>query len=100
VDGSALLGEKIPVETGTHDNGPDSVSTKAQVIKFLKESFIYLHKAVATVHEKNLMELVDYRGGIRIARLQIVTAAISHPWDIYGQMIEYARMNGIDPQAK
>jgi hypothetical protein len=28
----------------------------------------------------------------------VVTAAIAHPWDIYGQMIEYLRMNGIDPQ--
>ena len=35
---------------------------------------------------------------VHITRLQIVTAAISHPWDICGQMIEYVRMNGIDPQ--
>jgi hypothetical protein len=33
-----------------------------------------------------------------VPRLSVVTAAISHPWDIYGQMIEYLRMNGIDPE--
>jgi len=30
----------------------------------------------------------------------MVNAAMAPAWDIYGQMIEYLRMNGIDPQAK
>jgi hypothetical protein len=96
--GAALLGEKLPIEAGPHDNGPDSVRTKAEVVKFLQESFVYLHKAIATVNEHNLMEEVDLPEGGRAARLTVVTAAISHPWDLYGQMIEYLRMNGIDPQ--
>ena len=96
--GAALLGEKIPVDTGEHDNGPDSIKTKEEVIKFLRESFSYFHKAVSTTSDKNLMEIVSYGGNARVARLQVLTAAISHPWDIYGQMVEYVRMNGIDPQ--
>jgi hypothetical protein len=97
-NGSALLGEKPPIDPGVHENGPDTIRTKAEVIKFLRDSFIYLHKGVSTMNEKNLLEPVDYPGGGRVARLSVVTAAISHPWDIYGQMIEYLRMNGIDPQ--
>jgi hypothetical protein len=99
LNGAALLGEKPPVNPGAHENGPDSIQTKAQVMKFLQDSFTYLHRAVATANEKNLMELVDYPGGGRVSRLAVVASAISHPWDIYGQMIEYLRMNGIDPQA-
>lgn len=98
LSGAALLDEKPPIEPGPHENGPDSIRTKAEVIKFLHDSFIYLHKGVNTVNAKNLMEQVDYPGGGRVARLTVVTAAISHPWDIYGQMIEYVRMKGIDPQ--
>jgi DinB superfamily len=98
LNGAALLGEKPPVDPGIHENGPDSVQTKAQVLKFLQDSFTYLHRGVATVNEKNLMELVEYAGGGRVSRLAVTTSAISHPWDIYGQMIEYLRMNGIDPQ--
>lgn len=98
LSGAALLGEKPPIEPGAYENGPDSVRTKTEVLKFLRDSFIYLHKGVSTVNEKNLMEEVDYPGGGRVCRLSVVTAAISHPWDIYGQMIEYLRMNGIDPQ--
>jgi DinB family protein len=96
--GAALLGEKVPVEQGPHDNGPDSVRSKADVVKFLRDSFAYLHKAIGTVNESNLMELVELPEGGRVARLTVVTAALSHPMDIYGQMIEYLRMNGIDPQ--
>ncbi|MGB8131172.1 MAG: DinB family protein [Candidatus Angelobacter sp.] len=98
LSGAGLLGEKPPIESGAHENGPDSIRTKGEIIKFLRDSFIYLHKGVATTNEKNLMELVDYPGSGSVARLSIVTAAISHPWDIYGQMIEYLRMKGIDPQ--
>jgi hypothetical protein len=96
--GAALLREKIPIEPGPHDNGPDSLRSKAEVVKFLRESFVYLHKGIATVNEHNLLEVVELPEGGRAPRLSVVTAAISHPWDIYGQMIEYLRMNGIDPQ--
>lgn len=99
LNGAALLGEKPPVEPGSHENGSDGIQTKAQVVKFLQNSFTYLHRAMATVNEKNLMEPVEYPGGGHVSRLAVVAAAISHPWDIYGQMIEYLRMNGIDPQA-
>ena len=96
--GAVLLRAKVPIEPGPHDNGPDSVRSKADVVKFLRESFVYLHKGIATVNEHNLMEVVELPEGGRVPRLSVVTAAISHPWDIYGQMIEYLRMNGIDPQ--
>ncbi len=99
LNGAALLGEKPPVDPGAHENGPDSIRTKAQVVKFLADSFAYLHKAMSTVNEKNLLEVVDYPGGGRVNRLAIAVSAIAHPMDIYGQMIEYLRMNGIDPQA-
>jgi hypothetical protein len=68
-------------------------------MKFLGDSFEYLEKAVNTVTEKNLMESVkDPWGGGELPRLLFVNSGISHPWDLYGQMVEYLRMNGIDPQ--
>ena len=98
LNGAALLGEKLAIEVGKEENGPHSVSSKADVIKFLGDSFLYLHKAMATVNDRNLMEIVALPEGGQAPRLSVVAAGISHPWDIYGQMIEYLRMNGIDPQ--
>ena len=98
LNGAALLGEKPPVDPGPHENGPDSVQTKEQTLKMLADSFLYLHRAMRKVNDKNLMEMVDYPGGGRVTRLAVVTSALGHPMNIYGQMIEYLRMNGIDPQ--
>lgn len=44
------------------------------------------------------MEVIPLTDGGQAVRLMVISSAISHPWDIYGQMIEYLRMNGVDPQ--
>jgi hypothetical protein len=99
VDGAALLQEKIPVDPGVHENGPDSIRAKTELVKLLRDSYVYLHRAMRTVNQKNLMQLINFQNA-NIPRLMIVNSAISHPMDHYGQLIEYLRMNGIDPQAK
>jgi hypothetical protein len=63
--GAALLREKVPIEPGPHKNGPDSLHSKAEVVKFLRESFIYLQKGIATVNERNLLEVVELPEGGR-----------------------------------
>jgi len=99
VDAAALLKEKTPIDQGIQMSGPDSIRTKQEILKFLEDGFAYMHKAIRTVNQKNLMELVKF-DEVEIPRLTIVSSAISHPWDHYGQLIEYLRMNGIDPQAQ
>jgi hypothetical protein len=55
MNAAALLEEKTPVEVGENENGADSIKTKAEILKFLKESFTRLLKATDTLDEKNLM---------------------------------------------
>ena len=43
---SLILGEKPPVDVND-EKGPDSVKSKAEILKYLKDSFAYAHKAVA-----------------------------------------------------
>jgi hypothetical protein len=101
VDGAALLRERPPIDVGERDNGPDSVRSKAEILRFVRGSFEYTQKAIRTVNQDNLMERVEFPGAQGgIPRLMIINGAMVHPWDHYGQMIEYLRMNGIDPQAK
>lgn len=99
LDAAALLKEKVPVDRGTNLNGPDSIRTKTEILKFLNDAFAYMHTAIRTVNRRNLMELVQFEDA-RLPKLMIVDAAISHPLDHYGQLVEYLRMNGIDPQGK
>ena len=100
MNAAALLEEKTPVDVGEHENGADSIKTKAQILKFLRDSFAYLRKATDTLDEKNLMKPTkDPWSGTRIPRLMFVTTGISHSWEMYGQMVIYLRMNGIVPHA-
>lgn len=99
VFGSTILGEKPPVDTGG-ESGPDSIKTKAEIMKFLKDSFAYLHKAELFISNANQLEQLSlFDGQFKAARLSIGAFACAHPMDHYGQMVVYLRMNGIVPPA-
>ena len=97
--GAAILQEKAPAETGG-ESGPESITSKADVVKFLKASFAYAHQAIATINEKNSLEPVKSPFGEgTMTRLGIAGIVTSHGFDHYGQMVVYLRSNGIVPPA-
>jgi hypothetical protein len=94
-----LLEQKSPVDIND-EMGPASIASKAEVLKYLKESFEYVHKAIATINESNLTGTVKSPFGEgAVSRLGLASAVASHGNDHYGQMVEYLRMNGIVPPA-
>jgi len=97
--GAALLEQKPPVDIGD-ESGPASITSKADILKYLKESFTYVHKAIATINERNLVETVRSPFGEgSVTRLSLATTVAVHGFDHYGQMVVYLRMNGIVPPA-
>jgi len=97
--GAALLEQKPPVDIGD-ESGPASVTSKAEILKYLKDSFAYVHKAIATINDTNLTGTVRSPFGEGwVSRLGLASAVSSHGYDHYGQMVEYLRMNGIIPPA-
>ena len=96
--GAGVLGEKPPVELGG-ENGPDSLKTKADILKFLNDSFTYLNKALESVTTQNQLDQIDSPFGMKVSRLSLASFSLAHPFDHYGQMVEYLRMNGIVPPA-
>ena len=96
---AAILGEKPPVEMKS-ENGPDNITSKADIVKFLKDSFAYAHKAANSMTEANVLEQIQSPfGPNKTTRLSLTLIMVSHPFDHYGQMVEYLRMNGIVPPA-
>lgn len=95
---SGVLGEKTPAEAGG-ENGPDNLKTKAEIVKFLNDSFAYLHNALASVSAQNQMDQIDSPFGMKVARLSMASFSLAHPMDHYGQMVVYLRMNGVVPPA-
>jgi hypothetical protein len=98
--GAAILQEKPPVEIGDDEAGPATVKTKAEIMKFLKDSFAYMHRAVATINSQNEVEsLKSPWGQSTVTRLGLTTLTVGHCFDHYGQMVVYLRHNGIVPPA-
>ena len=97
--GSGILGEKPPIALGG-PNGPAEIKSKAEIMKFLNDSFVYAHKAINTINESNTLEPIKGPFGPDMTtRLTLAIRLIGHPYDHYGQMVEYLRMNGIVPPA-
>ena len=97
--GASILQEKPPADIGG-ESGPESITTKADVVKYLKASFEYAHKAIGTINEKNFLEPVKWPFGDRSStRLELAGSVTSHGFDHYGQMAVYLRSNGIVPPA-
>lgn len=92
---SPLTGDKFP--EGLKDgNGPENLKSKAEILKFLKDSFALGHKAAATLTTENMLQPPP---GAKSSRLHLAEFGVAHAFDHYGQMVEYLRMNGIVPPA-
>jgi uncharacterized damage-inducible protein DinB len=97
---AAILGEKNPIDPGKAENGPDSIASKEQIVRFLKDSFTYTHKALQSVTDAKLTsETKDPFGNGKVPLLRVVTVPAWHSFDHYGQAVVYARMCGVIPPA-
>ncbi len=94
-----VTGDKPLIET-KEDNGPSQLKTKAEIIKYLKDSFALGHKAAQSLTAESAVVLVPSPFGQgQTTKLFCASFAVAHGFDHYGQMVEYLRMNGIVPPA-
>jgi uncharacterized damage-inducible protein DinB len=95
----AVTGDKPLIET-KEDNGPPQLKTKAEIVKYLKDSFALGHKAARSLTAESAVALVPSPFGQgQTTKLFCASFAVAHGFDHYGQMVEYLRMNGIIPPA-
>src|SRR5580700_2892828 len=71
---SHLTGDKLP--EGLKDgNGPENLKTKAEIIKFLQDSFALGHRAAATLTPEKLLRSAE---GSKSYRLHLATFGVDH----------------------
>ncbi len=75
-----------------------SITSKDEAVAALEASFVYAHKAIATITTENAFIAIKPVDGFS-TRATIAAFAAAHGNDHYGQMVEYLRMNGIVPPA-
>ena len=74
------------------------LTSKDEVIKALKDSFVFAHQAIETMTAQNAFEQIKEVDGAN-TRATIAAVGLAHTNDHYGQIVEYLRMNGIIPPA-
>jgi uncharacterized damage-inducible protein DinB len=98
---AAALGQNPPADAGDEE-GPDSVVTKAQHLAYLNRSFDALEKAIDAIGDPRIAvrssPISPFQGNTA-TRISLVSEALTHAYDHYGQMVVYLRMNGIIPPA-
>jgi hypothetical protein len=91
-------GDQVPA-TITGIKGPESMTSRAEIIQLLKDSFASGHHAAGALTAENSLDMVSGPGGNKVPRVFALTFGAVHAFDEYGQMVEYLRMNGIVPPA-
>jgi hypothetical protein len=93
----ALLGE--PMLPHPDQEGPRKITSKEDIVRYLKGAFEHAHRALRTLTDDNLLEQIadPYVDSLRTNRLDAATIFLSHSWDHYGQMVEYLRLNHLTP---
>ncbi|MGA8144419.1 MAG: DinB family protein [Candidatus Acidiferrales bacterium] len=77
--------------------GPSKAQTKAELVKYLSDSFEYGDKVLATMTAQNALDRVEGPYAAPNTRLGLAIAAVWHVTDHYGQLVVYLRLNGIVP---
>lgn len=94
---NSISGEPVNAEM-SDERGPDSVRSKAEVIAYLQGSFEALHRAAATVDDRNAFARVaGVFSSAPATRAGLIAGALAHSSNHYGQAVEYLRMNGMIP---
>ena len=89
--GGGLSGMKPDVDV----KALSSLTDKDKIVAALAASFVFEHKAIATLTPANAFE--SLRGDT--TRASLAGGVVAHGFDHYGQLVEYLRMNGIVPPA-
>jgi len=91
-----VLEEKSPYGPGPGDNGPATIRSKAEILEYLQGSLAYARKAMSSLTEMNQLDPIKTYFG-PLARSAVAAGIAYHSFNHYGQMVVYARMNGVVP---
>jgi uncharacterized damage-inducible protein DinB len=96
---AAEVKKETPPEKCDVGGGPDPSKTKAEITKYLRDSFAAVQQVISETTPENMLEPCTGRYGCPNTRLGVLSVAVWHAGDHYGQVVEYLRMNGVVPPA-
>jgi uncharacterized damage-inducible protein DinB len=91
--------ERKAPPAGCETGGPQPATSKAELMKYLRESFEYATNVLNTLTSGDALAPTDGPYAGKSTRIGVATLAVWHASDHYGQLVVYLRMNGIVPPA-
>jgi uncharacterized damage-inducible protein DinB len=90
-----LVGVPIPAGLDV-ENFEQSTTDKTKIIAMLKESYAHAKKAITDLPDASLEKTMDWAGG-KITYRGMLLYIVPHIAEHLGQLIAYARINGVVP---
>ncbi len=93
---STKLGAKLPegIDLATFEK---SATAKADIKNALTKSYEFLMASAKGVKEDQLLDAVEFPGGMPMNKRGVIMIALSHVSEHMGQLIAYARSNDVVP---
>ena len=79
--------------------GPDPAKKKRELLIYLRNSFMAIHKSLGAITDKNQFDPIEGPYAGPNTRLGLAEVVIWHNADHYGQMALYLRLSGLVPPA-
>jgi len=79
--------------------GPSTAHTRAELLVYLRDSFVALRKSLSAVTAENMYDSIEGPYAGPNTRIGLAAVCVWHAADHYGQMALYLRLNGIVPPA-
>ena len=77
--------------------GAGKMTTKADIVGALKESFAYCDAVVDGMTDADMTGMVAGRGGAQNSRLSVLYGMVAHDNEMYGYISVYMRLKGVIP---
>ena len=91
-----MVGVKLEPDVTLAKDSEKTVTDKGQIVDLLKRSFAHAKGGMMGVPDKQMNKMVDFFGSPSTKR-GVLVGMTTHAHEHLGQMIAYARMNGVTP---
>ncbi|NWF88134.1 MAG: DinB family protein [Ignavibacteriaceae bacterium] len=92
----SFAGVKLPEGIKMESDFDKKTTIKEEILEYIAAAYSYVREKISTMKEKDLEKNVDFFGS-KITVRHLLLKMISHNHEHLGQLIAYARMNGIIP---
>ena len=92
----SFTGTKLPEGMKMDDDFDKKTTNKEEILELVKTAYSFTRDKITAMSDKDLEKMIDFFGS-KITTRQLLLKMIGHNHEHLGQLIAYARMNGIVP---